>query len=346
MHGTCFVPAVRPVKLFVFVRLMEGTYCNDFTFNFNLIWLSKNYNVVFFIDISDTFHHVSSRFLMIHNLCWFLGLKHGHVESIDPSFTGGELAVAWPSRFVLLGGWFQSPSSTSTPPNSGTTRTHREHEAWMGGGWEEDALIHKILYEFFACRLLGVVWLLVITVYLCTCIDLDSPFIFLHLFEILFYNELVLFFSFVRYSIWYVSYLLYILWTLMICLSATIYCALVTYVATLIGAEMRWVCVCVTQNTPHSWGQLCCQARTPSTTTRAGNAQNPQGVSKWYDVMAKSAKDLYSHSWQEALCKMLVIHGDPMLQTLRERFGSSIKGVKGWAVPAGTSLPMLELEKT
>lgn len=112
----------------------------------------------------------------------------------------------------------------------------------------------------------------------------------------------------------------------------------------------RWdalsVCVCVTQNTPRSWGQLCCQARTPSTTTRAGNAQNPQGVSKWYDVMAKSAKDLYSHSWQEALCKMLVMHGDPMLQTLRERFGSSIKGVKGWAVPAGTSLPMLELEET
>lgn len=213
-----------------------------------MIWLSKNYNVVYFIDNSDTFHHVSSRFLMIHNLCWFLGLKHGHVESVDPSFTGGELAVAWPSRFVLLGGWFQSPSSTSTPPNSGTTRTHREHEAWMGGGWEEDAVIHKILYEFFACRLLGVVWLLVITVYLCTCIDLDSPFIFLHLFEILFYNELVLFFSFVRYSIWYVSYLLYILWTLMICLSATIYCALVTYVATLIGAEMRWVCVCDTKH--------------------------------------------------------------------------------------------------
>ena len=31
----------------------------------------------------------------------------------------------------------------------------------------------------------------------------------------------------------------------MICLSTTIYRALVTYVATLIGAEMRWVCVCV-----------------------------------------------------------------------------------------------------
>ena len=65
----------RSSYLCLFVCLNSWKAHNDFTFNFNLIWLSKNYNVVYFIDNSDTFHHVPSRFLMIHNLCWFLGLN-------------------------------------------------------------------------------------------------------------------------------------------------------------------------------------------------------------------------------------------------------------------------------
>ena len=151
MHGTCFVPAVRPVKLL------------DLAFNFNLILLSRNYNVVYFIDDSDIFHVSSYSPNSIARWSIFFGHKHGHVESDRYSQVVSSLLRDLRDLFYLVDG-SNLRARLRPHPTLGPQPTESMRH---GGGWEEDAATRNILSV--VCLLFGGSGLIVCRLSLCTC---------------------------------------------------------------------------------------------------------------------------------------------------------------------------------
>ena len=109
----------------------------------------------------------------------------------------------------------------------------------------------------------------------------------------------------------------------------------------------RCVCVCVWHKTHHIHWVSCVvrpalhpllQGQVTPRTPRESPSDTTWWRSRPKTYTVTLDKKLFARCWW-----FMVI---PCCKHSRKRFGSSIEGVKGWAVPADTSLPMLELEKT